>query len=181
MLTELLQTYLNRHPDEEATVKRFNALDLGAHDSFVRDHFEPGHITASAMITSPTGDAVLLTHHKKLGRWLQLGGHADGEFDVVNVARREIEEESGLASFDFWSASGELFDIDCHDIPQHGTEPAHIHFDLRFLVIADPKHPITVSEESHDVRWFTLAEARRLTDEASMHRQFDKIEKIFSR
>ncbi len=146
-----------------------------------RDHL-PGHLTGSALICSPDFTQVLLTHHRKLNLWLQLGGHADGEWDVGNVALREVAEESGLTRFQpvqFRHQGAALFvpyDLDCHEIPPYGNSPGHLHFDVRYIVVAEPSSEIKVSEESHDVRWFSLEEARTLTEESSMHRQFDKIE-----
>jgi 8-oxo-dGTP pyrophosphatase MutT (NUDIX family) len=147
-----------------------------------------GHLTGSALITSPALDQVLLTLHAKLGIWVQLGGHADGDHLMHRVALREAQEESGLSSFSFLdyhkaltTAGGRAlaplpFDFDFHQIPPRRLEPTHIHYDVRYLLVADPALPFVISEESKDLRWLSLPEARRLTQERSMHRQFDKLE-----
>ena len=96
-----------------------------------------------------TGDRVLLAHHRKLGRWLQPGGHSDGDPDTLAVALREAREESGL---DVRALDDAIFDIDVHRIPARGREPAHLHFDVRFLVQAEHDR-FRVSDESHALAW----------------------------
>jgi 8-oxo-dGTP pyrophosphatase MutT (NUDIX family) len=124
-----------------------------------------GHITASAWIVDPARTRCVLLHHRKLERWLQLGGHVDGDPDVRRAALREAREESGLRTL---RALGEqIYDIDVHRIPERGAEPAHEHYDLRFALEADPREPLVSNEESHDVRWIALTElARYAVDES---------------
>ena len=113
-----------------------------------------GHFTGSAWLVSADGERVLLTHHRKLGRWLQLGGHADGDGDLAAVARREAEEESGLSGL---ALEGGIFDLDRHLIPARGNEPAHWHYDVRFVVRASDEN-FKVSEESHSLAWESIAD-----------------------
>ncbi len=114
-----------------------------------------GHVTASAWVIDEDRTHALLTHHRKLGRWLQLGGHADGDGDVRRVARREAHEESGLTAIR--SASDDIYDVDVHVIPARPGEPAHKHYDVRFAFIAARSDPLVVSDESHAVAWVPLA------------------------
>lgn len=166
--------------------------------TFVREHqacFDrsciPGHITGSALVVSKDLGAVLLTLHRKLGAWLQLGGHSDGDPCTHQVAMREAQEESGLTGLEFLPFERTLalpsldetlpplpFDLDCHLIPARKSEPEHIHYDIRYLIVADRNQPLVISDESHDLRWFSLAEAKALTSEASMLRQFAKLERL---
>jgi 8-oxo-dGTP pyrophosphatase MutT (NUDIX family) len=142
--------------DESPTIDRIRRLIDRHPNCFDRDCF-PGHITASAWIVSRESRSVLLTHHRKLGRWLQLGGHTDGEADVLAAALREAEEESGLRDFRALPlASGPtILDVDVHLIPAHGDEPAHEHHDIRFLLEVSEAQPIQRQEsESKDVKWF---------------------------
>ena len=119
---------------------------------------ETGHITASAWIVDPDRIQAVLLHHRKLERWLQLGGHVDGDPDVRRAALREAREESGLRTLRLIEEC--IYDIDVHRIPARGAEPAHDHFDLRFALEADPREPLVRNEESHDVRWVALSDLR---------------------
>ncbi len=114
-----------------------------------------GHVTASAWILSPDRASVLLTHHRKLDRWLQLGGHVEDDVAIQQAALREAREESGID--DICLASHALFDIDVHLIPARGAEPAHYHYDFRFLLHAGNTGFI-VGDESHDLAWLDLAD-----------------------
>lgn len=131
-----------------------------------------GHLTASAWVVDAMRSRVLLTHHRKLNLWVQLGGHADGEADLLAAALREVREESGLTRVR--AVSAEIFDVDRHRIPARKTEPEHWHFDVRFLIEADASEPVIVSDESHTVAWVTLAEATRLNPEESIARMVRK-------
>ena len=129
-----------------------------------RDCFErsllAGHVTGSAWVVSDDGGCVVLLHHGKLGRWLQPGGHADGDSDVARVASREAREETSLRSLRIDGRG--IFDVDVHEIPARGSEPAHLHYDVRFLFRADRAESPVPSAESYAGRWLRLEEARRL-------------------
>lgn len=133
---------------------------------------EPGHLTGSAWIVSPERGYVLLTHHLKLEKWVQLGGHADGDGDLLAVALREAREESGLTSVR--AISPEIFDLDRHWIPPRKTEAGHYHYDLRFLFEADPVERLTITSESKDLAWVELARVAALNPEESMARMVRK-------
>ncbi len=132
----------------------------------------PGHLTGSAWVVSPDRKRVLLTHHRKLDKWLQLGGHADGDPDLAAVARREAHEESGLAEIRLLDAA--VFDVDRHWIPERKGEPGHHHHDLRFLFEADPAVPLVCSSESKDLAWVDLDQVTALNAEESMARMVRK-------
>ena len=148
-----LQRYRQQWPDETATVDAFEALlaedEAGTADAYVRERLA-GHFTASSWLVDATGTRVLLTHHRKLERWLQLGGHADGERDLGRVALKEAQEESGLAAL---VLEGELFDLDRHWIPEHKGVPGHWHYDARYVVRAQGSGRFVVSDESHALAW----------------------------
>lgn len=120
-----------------------------------------GHITGSAWILSPDGEKALLTHHKKLGAWLQLGGHSDGNPDTWDVALREAQEESGIMNIEFLSR--DIFDIDIHIIPKNPmkNESEHLHYDVRFLMQADSEDFI-ISNESNNLKWVSLTEISKM-------------------
>jgi len=126
-----------------------------APDPFGRDPMRD-HVTASAFVVDRAGTHALLTEHRKLGRWLQLGGHCDGESDPLAAALREAREESGLGRIDV--VSPEILDIDIHVIPARGAEPSHRHLDTRYLLAADRDAPLSLSAESTRLAWVPLAD-----------------------
>lgn len=166
-LLQLLGVYEGDHPGEHATIARVRQLVHEHPDCFERTCL-PGHITGSAWILSAERTHVLLTHHRKLDRWLQLGGHADGQADILAVAVREAQEESGMQQFTAVGTSP--IDIDVHLIPARGNEPAHWHHDVRFLLIAAPGQELCISDESHDLRWIERTQLARFTQEESLLR-----------
>jgi ADP-ribose pyrophosphatase YjhB (NUDIX family) len=131
-----------------------------------------GHVTGSAWIVSKDRKQVLLTHHHKLDRWFQLGGHSDGDPNPVSVSMREASEESGLKTLHV--VSPELFDFDQHEIPARGNEPAHWHFDFRYMIEADSSQPLHISSESKDLAWVSLQEVAKLNPSESMLRMVRK-------
>jgi 8-oxo-dGTP pyrophosphatase MutT (NUDIX family) len=132
---------------------------------------EIGHITASAWILDPTHSHVLLTHHRKLHAWLQPGGHCDGDPDTLRTAFREAHEETGIA--DIEALSEAIFDLDIHPIPATTDFPAHLHYDVRYLLQARST-TFTVSEESFDLAWAEIATLERFTNDESVLRMRDK-------
>ncbi len=131
-----------------------------------------GHLTGSAWIVDAARTRTLLTHHRKLDKWLQLGGHADGDPDLRAVALREAREESGLTRLRLVDEAP--FDVDRHLIPERKGTPAHYHYDLRFMIEADPAEPLAVSDESHDLAWVELERVTTLNPEESMARMVRK-------
>ena len=164
-----LAAYRARWPEESETVSRFEAF-VDSHPDWFHRSCRVGHITGSAWIVDMTGERVLLTHHRKLGLWLQLGGHCDGDPDTLAVALREAHEESGLV---VRALDESIFDLDVHPIPARGREPAHHHFDVRFLVQAEHDR-FTVSEESHALAWVPADGLGALTGDESVLRMSRK-------
>jgi len=150
----LLESHLQRAQGNFEAVELFRSFAVGHLDCCERT-LKIGHFTGSAWLVSADGQRALLTHHRKLNRWLQLGGHADGEGDLAAVALREAQEESGLPGL---SVEGEVFDLDRHFIPERGVEPWHWHYDVRFVVRASDDEGFTVNEESHDLAWRRIDE-----------------------
>jgi 8-oxo-dGTP pyrophosphatase MutT (NUDIX family) len=170
-LLHQLADYAAKHPEELETVGRFIAFVTEEPECFERS-LAAGHVTGSAWIVSADGAKVLLTHHAKLDRWLQLGGHADGDSDVFAVALKEAREESGLS--DFEPVGDGIFDLDIHPIPARKSDPEHLHYDVRYVLRATGNTDYIVSDESHDLRWVTLDEVASLTGEESMLRMVRK-------
>jgi len=152
-----LADYARRHPEHAALADEFSTLLDEPENPFLRERLA-GHFTGSAWLVSADGARVLLTHHRKLNRWLQLGGHADGVRDLARVALTEAEEESGLTGLVL--EDGELFDIDKHWIPERPDVPGHWHYDARYVVRSIGSEVFAISEESLALAW------REVTDVA---------------
>jgi 8-oxo-dGTP pyrophosphatase MutT (NUDIX family) len=145
-----LAAYAQRQPGHAALSAEFSTLLDDPENPFLRERLA-GHFTGSAWLVSADGQRVLLTHHRKLDRWLQLGGHADGDRDLARVALKEAEEESGLSGLVL--EDGELFDIDKHWIPERKDVPGHWHYDARYVVRALGSEQFALSEESLALAW----------------------------
>jgi 8-oxo-dGTP pyrophosphatase MutT (NUDIX family) len=171
LLTQL-HRYAGNDPHEESMRLRIIRFIEQFEDCFERTQLS-GHITASALIVNKQRTHTLLTHHHKLEKWLQLGGHSDGDPDPLNVAMREAEEESGLKNV--VPVSNSIFDVDVHTIPARKNEPEHFHYDIRFLFEADDTQSLVISEESKDLAWIPLKEIERYTTEESMLRMVRKV------
>ena len=154
----LFEAYGRAHPDETASVALFRQF-ARTHADAAERHLLIGHLTGAAWLVSADGRRVLLTHHRKLDRWLQLGGHADGDVDLARTALREAEEESGLKAL---VIETEIFDLDRHEIPARGSELAHWHYDVRFVVRATASEEFAASEESLALAWRDVGEIARL-------------------
>jgi 8-oxo-dGTP pyrophosphatase MutT (NUDIX family) len=142
------------------------------HKNCFERNLREGHITGSAWIVNRTHTRVLLLHHGKLGRWLQPGGHWEGDPDVLRVALREAREETGLTRLKLVSRG--IFDVDAHRIPLHKKAPAHTHYDIRYLVEADGRERLGKSEESRDLRWVKLKRVSAVNSEESIMRMVRK-------
>ena len=162
-----LRNYQAEWGNEPDTVEQFIEFVSTDEDCFERK-LKEGHITGSAWVVSKDGRQVLLTHHKKLNRWFPLGGHADGNSDILRVAMQEALEESGLERVG--SISGKIFDVDVHKIPERGPEPEHYHYDVRYAFKVVGSEEYVVSDESHNLGWIEIEKLSELTEEESMRR-----------
>lgn len=161
---------------EEAAMRARLAEFVSTYENCFERTLVIGHVTGSAWIVDRDRTHVLLTHHRKLDKWLQLGGHADGDSDVLRVAMREAEEESGLTSLQ--PVHRDIFDVDIHLIPARKTEPEHFHYDVRYALEADRAEAIRLSDESHDLRWVPVHEVAGLTEEESVLRMVRKMTRL---
>lgn len=143
-----------RHLEAMAKLARSSSAALS------RENYEPGHFTASAFVVSPCRRELLLIRHKKLGMWLQPGGHIEAtDRDLVAAARREAQEETGLGDLTLMKP---FFDVDVHEIPAWGESPAHLHHDVRSLFVSDVRH-VAGADDAAEARWFAferIAESR---------------------
>jgi 8-oxo-dGTP pyrophosphatase MutT (NUDIX family) len=172
-----LEAYVPANEREASMLSQLRAF-VAEHDDCFERTLAIGHVTGSAWVVDRAGEAALLTHHRKLGKWLQLGGHADGDPDIRGVALREALEESGLARVTL--ARDAIYDVDVHEIPARGAEAAHFHYDVRFAFYADRGDVPIASEESHAVAWVPLAEIERFTIDDSVRRLVAKTPALIS-
>jgi 8-oxo-dGTP pyrophosphatase MutT (NUDIX family) len=168
---QLVALDLSERADEQQARRKMIALLDSCADCFTRSAF-PAHFTGSALVVNADGSRALLHHHRKLDRWLQFGGHCDGDEDVLRVARREAQEESGIDGLIV--ASVRPFDLDLHEIPAHGVEPRHWHYDVRYVLIAPENAVSCTSSESRELRWFTPSEMEELPLDEGLQRMVGK-------
>lgn len=172
-LRELLQAHVPVDGEEALHQQRMLAL-LGEQDGcFARDHFAPGHFTASAFVLSPDQGQLLLIFHSKLTRWLQPGGHLElSDVSIEDAARREVSEEVGLNHLPLVRPG--IFDLDAHEIPARKSEPAHEHFDIRFVFVA-PSLEFKAGDDALSARWFPLGEVTPDATDRSVARAVEKL------
>ena len=165
----LLERYAPAHAEQRKTRDAMlSVLDLHPQDAHLRTCVE-GHLTASALVIDESRGKALLTFHKKLERWLQLGGHCDGDANLPGAALRESWEESGIEGLVIDPVP---VDLDLHLIPARKNEPAHLHLDTRFFVYAPSGAKETLSEESHSLGWFDRAGLEAIETDGSVRRLF---------
>lgn len=147
-----------------------------------------GHVTGSALVVNSDFSKVLLTYHAKLKKWLQLGGHADGNHIIHEVALQEAVEESGITKLNFIDVMNFPhapenkdffipFDLDMHFIPERISEPGHFHYDFRYLLRAE-EEAFIISPESLDLKWIPISEVDQYTNESSTLRQIKKLKNL---
>lgn len=165
----LIEAYLPRD-ERQARFRREIMAFLIEHpsDAHLRTCLA-GHLTASALVVDAARERALLTQHRKLNRWLQLGGHCDGDSNLPAVALREAREESGIANL---VIDARLIDLDIHPIPARAAEPEHLHLDARFVVFAPPGAREIVGDESHRLAWISPADLRFMDVDDSVRRLF---------
>ena len=169
----LLEHHQARDALERGHLARMRELCESIADPLSRSSFEPGHFTASAFILSPESDALLLIFHGKLQRWLQPGGHVDvDDADLLAAALREAREEVGIV--DLEPVLPGPLDVDVHEIPPLRGEPAHAHFDVRFLFRARTR-AFQAASDAKAARWVPLDAIDAETSDESVLRAVAKI------
>ncbi|XVN40294.1 MAG: NUDIX hydrolase [Rickettsia endosymbiont of Argas persicus] len=176
-LKSLLQNYNSIYPEEIKSKKKM--LEFLDKNFLVSNFFNEsaGHFTASAFLLNSDETKFLLMHHKKLNKWLQLGGHCESD-DILAEAMREAREESGIN--EIVAISDNIFDIDVHYIPQSSKEPSHYHYDIRFLLKTIDNDNFIKNNESYKLKWFSFSKYPQLDIELdrSVSRMIEKFKKI---
>lgn len=169
-----LLTYLNNYvaiDDSEINMHQSILAFVADHEDCFERSLGIGHVTASGWVIDAHREQALLMHHRKLKKWFQPGGHCDGDSDVINVAKKEVEEETGVTGELVFNS---IFDIDIHTIPANNKDETHLHYDVRFLFEADPQQPLLLNEESHSLKWIKLAKIKEYNDSESILRMVRK-------
>jgi len=177
VLHSKLNDYLKRYPNEKEKVTKTLHLLVNDPDCFKRTNWD-GHFTASAWVVDKSRKWILMTHHKQLNIWLQLGGHAEDNNNLLEVALKEAKEESGINNFNI--ISEEIFDLDVHIIPKYGSNPEHLHYDVRFILEADKLERLSISNESNDLAWIKIEDVLNLNPKKSIERMMHKFVNQFS-
>src|SRR4051794_7298998 len=171
-LLDELRVYGPADGTEAGNVEAVVNLLTTSDDPFSRGHFEPGHVTASCYIVDP-GGRLLLHHHRRLNRWLQMGGHVEADESTPDAALREGREESGLADL---MLDASILDVDVHAIPASKGDPLHHHFDVRYIARTEAPESVSMRpDESNDLAWLTLARANELMDAPESARVIRKL------
>jgi len=166
ILIEILNNYVTGDGQEREDVGVIRGFVEQFENIFVRDCLS-AHMTGSALVVNPDTRQVLLHNHIKLNRWLQFGGHADGETDMAKVAMKEAREETGLTDLVF--ANPEMakmpIDIEVQTIPEKNGVPEHKHLDFRYVIYTKATEvPKPDEGESQDLKFFGFEELALLTD-----------------
>ena len=170
-LLNLLNSYNPSDKKEKAYKEKIFLFVKANEDCFERE-LEIGHITASPWVLNKSGDKALLMHHMKLDKWFQLGGHADGDVDALEVAIKEAREESGIESIE--AVNTNIFDVDVHLIPANSKDKEHLHYDIRFLLQVKGDEELVSNRESKELRWIGKNPDELPTDEESVTRMYYK-------
>lgn len=151
-------------------------LLAGPLDPLSRDSFEPGHLTVGAFAVAE--GQVLMVHHRRLGIWIEPGGHIDPEdVSLETAAARELLEETGV---DATLVDEGIFDIDAHDIPAARSEPAHRHFNVSYLFEAEPS-PVVAAAEVLDAAWIPFERVGEFTTDSAVLRAVAKLSARYRR
>jgi len=176
-LLSLLNSYHTPYMEEAGMAEKTRLFVLQHENCFDRN-LSIGHVSGSAWVVNPARTHVLLLHHRKLNMWLQPGGHADGDPDILRVILNETAEETGI-SLEHINLLGEsIFDIDVHTVHESIHDSRHTHFDVRFLVEIDDSLPIPGNYESHQIAWVPLEQVCYFNNALSLHRLVRKTKQL---
>lgn len=176
-LLGLLTSYNTPFMEEAAMVQRCRQFVLQHENCFDRN-LAHGHVTGSTWVVNPARTHVLMLLHRKLGFWLQPGGHADGDPDILRVVLKEAAEETGVDLANIRLLHHNIFDVDIHTIHESIHDPRHVHFDIRFLVEIDDQIKLPGNDESHQVSWIPLNQVSRYNNMRSIYRMLQKTRRL---
>ena len=166
-LTLMVKQYAPESLEENQSRRKILSFLNDGNNQFCRSNLD-GHMVGSGVLIHRPTQRILMNHHKILDKWLCFGGHADGEKNMIEVAQREVIEESGIHNIR--QTSTNIFDIDVHNIPNNPKkkEPEHIHYDVCYLFETKDEN-FHISNESVDLKWCNLQDAYSLIAPAASH------------
>lgn len=133
-----------------------------------------GHVTVSTWVVAPDFQHILLVHHKKLDKWLQIGGHIEPcDNDIVSAAKRELYEEAGIENFCMFSNG--IYDVDAHLIPGNHEEKAHCHYDIRLAAMVSLEEKLSINNEIKEIKWLSINSIDEFCVNKSMIRMAQKM------
>ena len=179
-ILKLLEAYQTDDQAERQMHKDLTQF-VQQHDNCFDRELAVGHITGSAWLVDKNLGHVFFTHHKKLDKWFQPGGHSDSNANTLAVAMKEASEESGIEDVFIQPLNDNIFDIDIHTIPARKDEAEHLHYDIRFILETDMNHPLNISDESHEIAWIALDDIPKYTNEESIQRMVKKMKAMKSK
>ena len=168
---EKIRAFAPYSESESSTKERFLDFAINNSDAFHRSNLK-GHFTASAFVVDRENAKILLIHHKKLDKWLQPGGHCDGDENTLMVAIKEVQEETGV---EITPDNQPIIDLDIHVIPERKGIPEHEHFDVRYIFESDSTSPLIQNHETVDLKWIDYDEVKKYTTEESVLRILQKL------
>lgn len=178
-ILEELEAYEPKDLQEREAWEKILRLLREAPDPFRRANRD--HVTGSAVVARPDGSEFLLVFHRRLRRWLQPGGHVEpGDASILDTARREAREETGIANLDI-AAGGRILDLDVHRIPATEDRPEHVHHDLRYLLTARGEATVAEPAEIEKVGWFTIDRAVAEGADLSVQRVLAKARALWAK
>jgi 8-oxo-dGTP pyrophosphatase MutT (NUDIX family) len=176
-ILNLLENYEPFDKEEAASLDEIISF-VKENENCFENYTTKGQITGSALVVDRGFNYTLLTHHAKLDKWFQFGGHSDGDSNALAVALREAMEESGLKSLRFLKEQSGIFDVDVHPIPEKDDMSLHNHYDIRVLLIADKNEDYKVSHESKDLKWMKLDDVSKYNSQHAFLRLVKKVKSV---
>ena len=176
-LREQLLAYQPSNEQEESD-RRLMLRYMDAFDDVLTRNNEMAHFTASAWIVNPARTKALMAYHNLYNSWAWLGGHADGEEDLLSVCLREVREESGLTQPR--AVSGQIYSLEILGVDAHRKRgkhvSTHVHLNVTYLIEADEDEAVRAKlDEISGVRWFALDEVLRAVSEPEMRVVYQKL------
>lgn len=177
-LMEQIANYIPYNEQEERDQNLILNWIEEQENAFSREN-KMAHMTASAWVVNPERSKVLMVYHNIYDSWSWLGGHADGETDLLSVALREVKEEAGISKVR--PVSEDIFSLESLTVDGHvkkGTYvSSHLHLNVTYLLEADPEETLSVkADENSGVAWFSPEEAlERSTEPWFVKRVYTKL------